>query len=100
MKAVVQRVNSARVQIGDQIVGKISRGLLIYLGVAHGDGPEPQRLGRGDAQEGAASASPPPPGLRDQLAAEGDEAARTNRGCVQKAERAARRMSETMSSNG
>ena len=40
MKAVVQRVNSARVQIGDQIVGKISRGLLIYLGVAHGDGPE------------------------------------------------------------
>ena len=40
MKVVVQRVNSARVQIGDQIVGKISRGLLIYLGVAHGDGPE------------------------------------------------------------
>ena len=40
MKAVVQRVNSARVQIGDQIVGKISRGLLIYLGVAHGDGPK------------------------------------------------------------
>ena len=31
MKAVVQRVNSARVQIGDQTVGKISRGLLFIL---------------------------------------------------------------------
>lgn len=40
MKAVVQRVNSARVQVGDQTVGEIGRGLLIYLGVAHGDGPE------------------------------------------------------------
>jgi len=40
MKAVVQRVSSARVQVGDQAVGEIGRGLLIYLGVAHGDGPE------------------------------------------------------------
>ena len=40
MKAVVQRVNSARVQVGDQTVGEIGRGLLIYLGVAHSDGPE------------------------------------------------------------
>ena len=40
MKAVVQRVNSARVQVDDQTVGEIGRGLLIYLGVAHGDGPE------------------------------------------------------------
>ena len=40
MKAVVQRVNSARVQVDDQTVGEIGRGLLIYLGVAHGDGPK------------------------------------------------------------
>ena len=40
MKAVVQRVNSARVQVDDQTVGEIGRGLLIFLGVAHGDGPE------------------------------------------------------------
>ena len=40
MKAVVQRVSSARVQVGDQAVGEIGRGLLFYLGVANGDGPE------------------------------------------------------------
>ena len=40
MKAVVQRVNSARVQGGDQTVAEIGRGLLIYLGVANGDGPK------------------------------------------------------------
>ena len=40
MKAVAQRVISARVQVGDQAVGEIGRGLLFYLGVANGDGPE------------------------------------------------------------
>ena len=40
MKAVVQRVNSARVQVGERTVGEIGRGLVIYLGVANGDGPE------------------------------------------------------------
>ena len=29
MKAVVQRVSSARVQVGDQAVGEIGRGLLV-----------------------------------------------------------------------
>ena len=40
MKVVVQRVNSARVQVGERTVGEIGRGLVIYLGVANGDGPE------------------------------------------------------------
>ena len=40
MKAVVQRVNSANVRVGDKTVGEIDRGLLIYLGIAEGDGPD------------------------------------------------------------
>jgi D-tyrosyl-tRNA(Tyr) deacylase len=40
MKAVVQRVNSASVRVGDKTVGEIDRGLLIYLGIAQNDGPE------------------------------------------------------------
>ena len=37
MRAVVQRVSSARVEVGDQVTGAIQRGLLVLLGVAHGD---------------------------------------------------------------
>ena len=40
MRAVVQRVNSASVRVGDKTVGKIDRGLLVYLGIAKGDGYE------------------------------------------------------------
>ena len=40
MKAVVQRVNSASVRVGNKTVGEIDRGLLIYLGIAQDDGPE------------------------------------------------------------
>lgn len=39
MRAVVQRVASASVSVGGQTVGAIARGLLVYLGVAAGDGP-------------------------------------------------------------
>jgi D-tyrosyl-tRNA(Tyr) deacylase len=39
MRAVVQRVASASVSVGGQTVGAIERGLLVYLGVATGDGP-------------------------------------------------------------
>jgi D-tyrosyl-tRNA(Tyr) deacylase len=38
MRAVVQRVNEARVSVGGEIVGAIERGLLVYLGAAQGDG--------------------------------------------------------------
>ncbi len=38
MRAVVQRVNSARVTVDDRLVGAIELGLLVYVGITHGDG--------------------------------------------------------------
>jgi D-tyrosyl-tRNA(Tyr) deacylase len=40
MRAVVQRVASARVDIAGQTVGTIERGLLVYLGFGRGDTAE------------------------------------------------------------
>ncbi|MEC4672544.1 MAG: D-aminoacyl-tRNA deacylase [Nitrospirota bacterium] len=37
MKAVIQRVRSASVEVGEQVVGQIANGLLVLLGVAKGD---------------------------------------------------------------
>ncbi len=37
MRALVQRVSRARVQVGDDVVGAIDAGLLILLGLTHGD---------------------------------------------------------------
>ena len=37
MRAVLQRVRSARVLVGDEVVGAIGRGVLVYVGVAEGD---------------------------------------------------------------
>jgi D-aminoacyl-tRNA deacylase len=37
MRAVVQRVASAKVQVDGKVVGQIAGGLLVYLGVAEGD---------------------------------------------------------------
>jgi D-tyrosyl-tRNA(Tyr) deacylase len=37
MRIVVQRVKESKVTVEDQVVGKISKGLLILLGVAQGD---------------------------------------------------------------
>lgn len=39
MRAVVQRVTSASVTVGGEVVGSIGTGLLVLLGVTHGDGP-------------------------------------------------------------
>ena len=39
MRAVVQRVTSAAVSVGGETVGQIDRGLLVFVGVEHGDGP-------------------------------------------------------------
>ena len=38
MKAVVQRARNASVAVEGQVTGRISRGLLVYLAVAEGDG--------------------------------------------------------------
>ena len=40
MRAVIQRVSSARVDIDGETAGSIGRGLLILLGVGHADGEE------------------------------------------------------------
>lgn len=39
MRAVVQRVNHAAVEIDGQTVGRIGSGMLVLLGMAKGDGP-------------------------------------------------------------
>jgi D-aminoacyl-tRNA deacylase len=39
MRAVVQRVRRARVMTGGAVVGEIGPGLLVFVGVANGDGP-------------------------------------------------------------
>jgi D-tyrosyl-tRNA(Tyr) deacylase len=40
MRAVVQRVKSARVEVGGEVLGAIERGLLVYLGFGKGDTAE------------------------------------------------------------
>lgn len=40
MRAVVQRVSSASVRVGERVTGSIDRGLLVLLGVGSQDGPE------------------------------------------------------------
>ncbi|MDF1836579.1 MAG: D-aminoacyl-tRNA deacylase [Planctomycetota bacterium] len=51
MKAVVQRVAHASVTVEGQVVGRVSRGMLILLGVMKGDGPlQGERLATRTAQ--------------------------------------------------
>ena len=40
MRAVVQRVTEAKVQVADEVVGEIGRGLVVLLGVARDDSIE------------------------------------------------------------
>jgi D-tyrosyl-tRNA(Tyr) deacylase len=40
MRAVVQRVDHAKVEVDGEVTGAIERGLLVYLGAGKGDGPE------------------------------------------------------------
>lgn len=43
MRALVQRVSEACVRVDGEIVGEIGPGLLVLVGVTHGDGPEQAR---------------------------------------------------------
>ncbi|MEO6574244.1 MAG: D-aminoacyl-tRNA deacylase [Polyangiaceae bacterium] len=38
MRAVVQRVRSAKVEVDGEVTGEIARGLLVYLGIGQNDG--------------------------------------------------------------
>ncbi|WP_394847887.1 D-aminoacyl-tRNA deacylase [Pendulispora brunnea] len=40
MRAVIQRVSSARVEVDGEVTGAIEHGLLVYLGIGRGDGPK------------------------------------------------------------
>lgn len=37
MKALIQRVTSANVQVNDKVVGRIDQGILAYVGIGHQD---------------------------------------------------------------
>lgn len=39
MRAVLQRVSRASVSVANEVIGRIDRGLVVFLGVAAGDGP-------------------------------------------------------------
>lgn len=39
MRALIQRVTSASVTVEDLVIGRIDRGLLVFVGVANQDGP-------------------------------------------------------------
>jgi D-tyrosyl-tRNA(Tyr) deacylase len=43
MKAIVQRVSNSRVVVEGETVGAVGAGVMILLGVTHGDGPEQAR---------------------------------------------------------
>ncbi|MDH7512670.1 MAG: D-aminoacyl-tRNA deacylase [Clostridiales bacterium] len=40
MKVVLQRVKQASVEVAGQVAGKISRGILLFIGIERGDGKE------------------------------------------------------------
>lgn len=44
MRAVIQRVLQAKVEVNNQAVGQIEKGLLVYLGVAKGDTEDDSRF--------------------------------------------------------
>jgi D-tyrosyl-tRNA(Tyr) deacylase len=43
MRALIQRVSNAQVRVAGQLVGRIGHGLVLFLGIGRGDGPEEVR---------------------------------------------------------
>lgn len=41
MRALVQRVSRSEVRVGERVVGRIERGLLVFVGFTHADGADP-----------------------------------------------------------
>ncbi|MDV2988948.1 MAG: D-aminoacyl-tRNA deacylase [Dehalogenimonas sp.] len=39
MKALIQRVSRAQVSVDDEVIGRITAGLLVFIGIARGDEP-------------------------------------------------------------
>lgn len=51
MRAVVQRVGEAHVEVDGRTVGRVGSGLLVLLGVGHDDGPDDVRWMAGKIRE-------------------------------------------------
>ena len=39
MRAVIQRVTQAQVSVAGEVIGQIEAGVMVLLGIGHGDGP-------------------------------------------------------------
>jgi D-tyrosyl-tRNA(Tyr) deacylase len=68
MKAVVQRVTSASVSVGDRRVGSIGPGLLALIGVEHDDGPGDAEYVAGKIRDLRLFEDPARPGRQFELA--------------------------------
>ncbi len=64
MRTLVQRVARARVEVDGQTVGAIGRGLLLFVGVERGDGPEEARATADKVADLRIFPGPPGPGGR------------------------------------
>jgi len=51
MRAVIQRVSSARVRVGDRVSGEVGPGLLVFAGVEKGDGADDVRYIAGKVRD-------------------------------------------------